>query len=166
MAGEHVQPGGTASAAADPDGGRARPGPNRRGSIPERLNYLFETVHPPGRKPYSAAEVARWINANGGKISAVYILKILNGERETPSHRYLKQIAQFFGVSLGVFYDDDPPELDAEALHTQIALRDDKVQSMMLRASRLSPRSQDAISDIIDNLLRAEGKTPEDDARR
>ncbi|MFC7660307.1 hypothetical protein ACFQV8_33480 [Pseudonocardia benzenivorans] len=56
--------------------------------------------------------------------------------------------------------------MDAEALHTQIALRDDKVQSMMLRASRLSPRSQDAISDIIDNLLRAEGKTPEDDARR
>jgi transcriptional regulator with XRE-family HTH domain len=142
---------------------RGRPVANRRGGIPERLNYLFQTVHAPDRRPYSAAEVARWINDNGGKISSVYILKILNGERTDPSQRYLKEIARYFGVSPAFFWEDDPAELDGEALNTQILLRDDLVQSMMLRAARLSRGQQEALSGIIDSLLRAEGKDPAED---
>jgi transcriptional regulator with XRE-family HTH domain len=138
-----------------------RPRPNRRGTIPQRLNYLFETVHAPGSKPYSAAEVARWINDNGGKISSVYILKILNGERTGPGHEYLKTLAEFFGVSHTYFYEDDPAEVDGAALNAAIVLRNDNVQSMLVRAARLSPQSQKALSDIIDGLLRAEGKDPE-----
>lgn len=137
---------------------RERPKANRRGSVPERLRYLFDTVHAPGRKPYSAAEVARWINSNGGSISSVYILKILSGERTDPSPRYLKQLAQFFGVSPAFFWEDDPPALDGAAQHAKIVLRSDRVQKMMLKASQLSEASQDALSDIIDSLLRAEGK--------
>lgn len=141
-------------------GAQGRPTANPRGSIPERLAYLFEVIHPPGQRPYSAAEAARAINDHGGKISSVYILKILSGERPDPSPRYLKCIAKFFGVSLSVFYDDDPPELDAHALTLQITLLNPKLQEIMLRASRLSPKSQNAVRDIIDSILKAEGRTP------
>lgn len=148
-------------AGVDQAPGRARPTADRRGTIPQRLNYLFEHVHAAGRRPYSAAEVARGITDNGGSISAVYILKILSGERNEPSQRYLRDLAQFFGVSPSFFLDDDPPALDGAALDAQIRLRSDKVQSMLRRATHLSPRSLDALSDIINSLLRAEGKDPE-----
>lgn len=141
---------------------RARPTADRRGTIPQRLNYLFETVHAPGSKPYSAASVAEWINANEGEISSVYILKILSGERLEPKPKYLKPLAQYFGVPLTFFYDEDPPELDGPALNTTIVLRDERVRSMVARMSRLSPRSQDSLSDIIDALLAAEGKSEKD----
>lgn len=141
--------------------GRVRPTADRRGSIPQRLNYLFDNVHAADSRAYSAAEVARWISDNGGSISSVYILKILSGERTEPSQRYLRDLAQFFGVAPSFFLDDDPPALDGAALDAQIRLRGDKVQSMLRRATHLSPRSLDALSDIIDSLLRAEGKDPQ-----
>lgn len=140
---------------------RTRPQADRRGSFPERLNYLFATVHAPGRRPYSAAEVARWINDNGGQqISAVYILKLLGGERLNPHPRYVHQLARFFCVEEDFFTVEDPPALDGTALDAQIRVRNQTVQSMLVRATQLSPRSQEALSDIIDSLLRAEGKTP------
>jgi transcriptional regulator with XRE-family HTH domain len=141
---------------------RTRPAPDRRGSIPARLGYLFATVRPPGGRPYSAAEVARWINDNGGKISAVYILKILSGERSEPSVPYLKDLAAFFGVKLAFFVDDDPPELDGPALYAQVVLRDPDMLTVITRLSRLSPGSRAALIDVLDALLRAEGKGRED----
>ncbi|GAA4554848.1 hypothetical protein [Pseudonocardia xishanensis] len=135
---------------------------DRRGNIPERLNYLFDSVHAAGDKPYSAAEVARWISEHGGSISSVYILKIRNGERLEPNQRFLRDIARFFCVPPTFFIEDDPAEIDGEALNAQILLRDDLVQSMMRRAARLSRGQQEALSGIIDSLLRAEGKEPGD----
>jgi ESX-1-secreted protein regulator len=53
-------------------------------------------------------------------------------------------------------------ELDGPALNAAIVLRDERVRSMVARMSRLSPRSQDSLSDIIDALLAAEGKGEKD----
>jgi transcriptional regulator with XRE-family HTH domain len=135
-----------------------RPTPDRRGTIPQRLNYLFETVRLPGSQPFSAAEVKRWIEDNGGQISSVYILKILRGERTDPSPKYLTSLARYFGVSPNFFWDAEPREIDGPALAAAIIMRNENVQSMLVRASQLSPRSQQALSDIIDGLLKAEGK--------
>ncbi|RTL63787.1 MAG: XRE family transcriptional regulator [Pseudonocardiaceae bacterium] len=132
---------------------------NPRGTMPERLNYLFQSIRNIDDKPYSAAQVARWINDNGGEISSVYILKILNGERTDPSQRYLKELARFFGVSPAFFWEDEPADLDVHELRQRILLRDDLVQSMMLRVARLSPSSQQALSEIIESLLKVEGKS-------
>lgn len=141
---------------------RVRPTADRRGTIPQRLNYLFETVHAPGSKPYSAAAVAEWINNNEGEISSVYILKILDGSRVEPKQKYLKPLAQYFCVPLTFFYDEDPPELDGVALNAEILMRDEKVRSAATRMARLSRRSQDSVSDLIDALLVAEGKGEKD----
>lgn len=144
--------------------GRSRPRPDRFGSIPERLNYLFAAVHTPGRRPYSAAEVARWINDNGGSISAVYILKILSGERRDPSPRYLTSLAAFFEVEPEFFTSDEPPEVDGDTADARIRMRSEQAQLLLHRATLLSPRSLDALGSIIDSLLRAEGKDIPDPA--
>jgi hypothetical protein len=44
-------------------------------SFAERLNRLFEVVFPPGRGPYTSAEVVKALNENGHRISAPYLSK-------------------------------------------------------------------------------------------
>lgn len=148
----------TEQATTERSAGRSRPRPDRFGSIPERLNYLFAAVHVPGRRPYSAAEVARWINDNGGSISAVYILKILSGERQEPSWQYLTSLAAFFEVDPEFFTSDEPPAVDGETADARIRMRSDQAQRLLQKATLLSPRSLDALDAIIDSLLRAEGR--------
>ena len=133
-----------------------------RGSIPERVQWLFETLVVPGRGPFTAAEVARWVDDAGGSISAVYVLKILRGERTKPSLDKLQWIAKFFGIQTAWLVDENPPELDVDALITQLQLRQIRVdpQRLLTKIAELSPATQLALSDIIDNLLRAEGKKP------
>ena len=55
--------------------GTAKASPPKRAAerevnfLTDRLDYLFETVHPKGRKPYSYQEVADGINAAAGENS-------------------------------------------------------------------------------------------------
>ena len=139
---------------------RARLAPRRTGSIAERLAYLFDVVHAPGTRPYTAAEVARGVRAAGGSISDVYINKLLNGQRGEPSLRYLRMLAGFFGVPLTFFLDDDPPPIDGPGLDLQIRLRSPQVQAMLAAAGRLPEPAQSALGDIVASLLRAEGREP------
>jgi transcriptional regulator with XRE-family HTH domain len=66
--------------------------------IAERLNHLFETVHP----PYTPSEVADAINAQAGVkiISAAYLSRLQTGQRAEPSDSRLVAIARFFGVDI------------------------------------------------------------------
>ena len=64
----------------------------------ERLNHLFETVHP----TYTPREVADAINAQAGVkiISAAYLSRLQTGQRMEPSDSRLVAIARFFGVDI------------------------------------------------------------------
>jgi transcriptional regulator with XRE-family HTH domain len=66
--------------------------------IAEKLNHLFETVHP----PYTPREVADAINAQVGAkiISAAYLSRLLTGQATEPSDSRLVVIARFFGVDI------------------------------------------------------------------
>ena len=66
--------------------------------IAERLNRLFETVHP----PYTPREVADAINAQAGVkiISAAYLSQLQTGQHTEPSDSRLVAIARFFGVDI------------------------------------------------------------------
>ena len=139
---------------------RTRLTPRRTGSIAERLAYLFDVVHAPGIRGYTAAEVARGVRTAGGSISDVYINKLLNGQRGEPSLRYLRMLAGFFGVPLTFFLDDDPDPIDGPGLDLQIRLRSPQVQAMLAAAGRLPESAQSALGDIVTSLLRAEGREP------
>jgi transcriptional regulator with XRE-family HTH domain len=143
-----------------PPSRRTRVVPLRTGSVAERLAYLFEVVHAPGARGYTAAEVARGVKAAGAGISDVYINKLLNGQRGEPSLRYLRMLAEFFGVPLTFFLDDEPGPIDGPRLDLQIRLRRPEVQAMLAAALRLPEPAQAALADIVNSLLRAEGHHP------
>jgi transcriptional regulator with XRE-family HTH domain len=146
--------------------GRPRPEPKRDGTIPERLNYLWDLVRAPGGKEYSAAEVARRIQCDfGGEISSVYILKILSGERSRPTDQYLEMLARFFEQPLEFFLSPDPPDVDGAAVAGAIVLRSEAVQAMEQQVAKLPARQQQALNDIVDNLLKAERKDTNGSAR-
>jgi transcriptional regulator with XRE-family HTH domain len=127
------------------------------GFLAERLNCLFETVHPPGRAPYSNEEVARAVREQGGDISRAYLSYLRNGERANPTFQHLQALARFFGVTPAYFFDDDvAAEVNAQ-LDLVVSLRDAGVRAVALRAAGLSPRGLQALAAIIEEVRSLEG---------
>lgn len=133
----------------------SRPTPDRAGTIPERMAYLFDTVRGSNGEHHTPAQVAGWITDNGGKISAVYIRKILSGERQTPGANYLKPIAQYFRVSPSFFYDDDPDPIDGLEQHLLILIRAPEYLSVLERYHALTPDLREIVSSVMDNLVQS-----------
>jgi len=131
-----------------------------RNVLAERLNHLFETMHP----PYTAREVADAINAQAGAkiISAMYLSKLQTGQSTEPSPSHLIAIARFFGVDTGYFRNRTA---DDAADHTvpPSSMRDTDVRSITLRAQGLSPASLAVVRAVIENARRLEGLPGEDE---
>jgi transcriptional regulator with XRE-family HTH domain len=147
---------GPGSQADERDG---RPEPIRNGTIPERLNYLFATVVQFDGKPYTAGRVAQWINDNGGKISSVYVLKILRGERKEPTTGYLRLIAQFFEISPSYFYEDDPAPIDGHRQNMMILLREPEYAALLQRYASLPPTLRQGVRELIERMVQADGRS-------
>jgi transcriptional regulator with XRE-family HTH domain len=126
-------------------------------ALADRLNRLFETVHPPGRGPYSNEEVARAIRAEGGDISRAYLSYLRNGDRDNPTLQHLEALARFFGVPAAYFFDDNvTAETDAQ-LEIVAALRDAGVRSVAMRVAGLSPKGLLAVTAMIEEVRALEG---------
>ena len=125
-----------------------------RNVLAERLNHLFETVHP----PYTAREVADAINAQTGAkiISAAHLSQLQIGQGSDPSHSHLLAIACFFGVDIGYFRDEVADD-EADRVALLSSVRDADVRSIALRAQGLSQASLAAVRAVIENARRIEG---------
>ena len=76
-------------------------------SFAEKLEHLYATVHPRGRRPYSMDEVAVGIAEQGGEpVSASYLWMLRRGQRDNPTIKAVEAIAKFFGVPTAYFFDD------------------------------------------------------------
>jgi transcriptional regulator with XRE-family HTH domain len=130
-----------------------------QGLIAQRLNHLFETVHPPGRGPYSLREVVEAINEDAGTklMSAAYLSQLRTGQRNEPSHSRLAAIAKFFGVDIRYFSDGDTARATDEQLEFLAAMRDNGVRAVAIRAAGLSDTALEAVKALIDNARRLEG---------
>ena len=117
------------------------PSPGRL--LADRLDYLFRTVHPKDRGPYTPAEVAEAINeaAGGRVISSTYIWQLRTGRRDNPTLKHLSALASFFGVSPVYFFQQAEADRDAVPPELIAALRNDEVRDM---AGRVGPRSRTA----------------------
>lgn len=126
----------------------------------DKLNRLFDAVHPAGRGPYSNEEVAAAIQEQGGPtISGTYIWLLRKGQRDNPTKKHLEALANFFGVPPTYFFDDEiGVQLGAE-LDLLVALRDASVRDIALRVSELSPDSLDAIRGMIEQVRQLEART-------
>jgi transcriptional regulator with XRE-family HTH domain len=123
------------------------------GLIASRLDRLFRSVHPKERGPYTPGEVAAAINDAAGEnvISGTYVWQLRTGRRNNPTYRHLIALARFFGVSPMYFFDDAETERGAIPAEVALALQDDDVREIALRAAGLSERSLKAIKDLIDS---------------
>ncbi|MFC8381849.1 helix-turn-helix domain-containing protein [Nocardia sp. NPDC057272] len=69
----------------------------------DRLRFLFETVYPRGRGPYSQTEVVDMIRANGGGMTTGYMSQLLSGKRRSPTLPTVTDIATVFRVPIDYF---------------------------------------------------------------
>ena len=127
-------------------------------SLADKVDHLFRTIHPAGRGEYSYEEVATEIRTTGGPtISATYIWQLRKGLRDNPTKKHLEALADFFGVAPAYFFDDEATtRIDAE-LALLVALRDNEVRQIALRAFGLSSESLMRIADMIHRVRQLEG---------
>jgi transcriptional regulator with XRE-family HTH domain len=135
-----------------------------RRTLAEKINRLFETLHPPDRGPWSNQEVERWladratVDRDSLTISANYLLLLRNGQRNNPTIRNIQAMAKFFQIDPGYFLRDD-----TEQTHTDLqligAIRDNKlVKSIALRAFDLDPQMREWLAHTINSLPRGRTK--------
>jgi transcriptional regulator with XRE-family HTH domain len=133
-------------------------GADSAATLADRLNHLFQTVHPAQRGPYSNEEVATAIRDQGGAaISATYIWLLRKGERDNPTLKHLEAMAAFFGVPAAYFFDDAMAARIEDELAMLSTLRDLGVRALALRMAGLSPKSLQPIADVIERVRELEG---------
>lgn len=135
--------------------------------IAERLTRLIEIVHPPGRR-FSTREIANAVNTRAGRhvMSHSWLNDLQRGADVDPTVGRLEALAEFFGVSVLYFFDDEVALRTSTQLETLAALRDKGVRSMALRTAGLSDRSLSAIVSMMDNAREIEGLPKVDDDYR
>ncbi|GIH26572.1 XRE family transcriptional regulator [Acrocarpospora phusangensis] len=133
-------------------------------SLADKLDRLFRSVHPPDRGEYTFEEVAAALRAEDGPtISATYVWQLRKGIRDNPTKRHLEALAKFFGVPPAYFFDETATErIDAE-LALLNAMRDASVRQIALRAAGLSPKSLNAITEMVERVRELEGLSDDGD---
>jgi len=126
--------------------------------LTQRIDHLFDTVHPKGRKPYSFQEVADAIlDAAGldpdGKapISASYIWQLRTGVRANPTRRHIALLAAFFDVSPLYFFEGEY-DLGVDEMELARILRDPRVYALTRAAVGLSDTSLDTVTALAASL--------------
>ncbi|GAA2124487.1 helix-turn-helix domain-containing protein [Kitasatospora saccharophila] len=139
--------------------------PTEGGVVAERLTHLFNTVHPAGRKPYSTAEVAKAINEKAGEriLSPTYLWQLKSGKRTDPTHSRLMALADFFGVPVAYFYEDDTARRTDEQLELATALSNPSIRQLALAANGLSDGTLNALLAMIQSARHIEGLDPASD---
>jgi transcriptional regulator with XRE-family HTH domain len=130
-----------------------------------RLDRLFREVHPADRGPWTPAEAAAAINDAAGEkvISGTYIWQLRTGRRANPTYRHLIGLARLFGVSPAWFFPDDETRRSELPADVTLAMRDNHVREMALRAAGLSEPTLRAIRDMVEAARAIEGINPASD---
>ncbi|MEV3860034.1 helix-turn-helix transcriptional regulator [Streptomyces sp. NPDC050095] len=131
-------------------------------SLADRLNHLFLTVRPEAGREFSNEHVAVSIRQRGVTISQSYIWQLRKGIKTNPTLKHLEALAEFFGVPVAYFVDDETSsrveaqlELLAEARTTAESAPGD-VRLMAMRAGELSAERRRQVMDLLDVVYRLE----------
>ena len=115
--------------------------------LADRLNQLF-IVSRPGGRPWTNDEVAAQIKRSNPlvKVGGAYLSALRNGKRRQPSRDLLAELAKFFGVSLGYFYDSGQADRISQQLAALDELRQAGVHGVALRAVGLPADSLEVVT--------------------
>ena len=136
-------------------------------SFAERLARLIATVHPPDRKPYSYREIAQGVaDLTGVSMSATHIQQLAVGARRDPKRSHIQALAQFFGVPVTYFFDDEVAGQIDHQVDDVVAWRDTEARAMAQRAMLLSARDRETVSALMDQLNSYDENRRRDGRRR
>jgi transcriptional regulator with XRE-family HTH domain len=119
-----------------------------RPSFGDKLASLIETVHPPGRGPYSYREIAAAIAQHPGAMTAAHISQLVRGTQPHPRIHYVEALAYFFGVPVTYFFDDE------------FAACDEQARQIAERVVELAPRDRNTVLNLIDSLRADDDEHP------
>ncbi|HSS55901.1 MAG TPA: helix-turn-helix domain-containing protein [Gaiellales bacterium] len=122
-----------------------------------RLNKLFETVHPPGRKPPTNAGVAAALTEAGHSISKPYLSQLRSGQRTNPSDDTVAALAKFFKVKSDYFFNDIYAAKIDRDLELLAQLQGYGLRRLSSRAFDLSEESQNLLTSLAEKLRASEG---------
>lgn len=137
-------------------------------SFQRRLDLLIETVHPPGRGPYSLAEIAEGTARNGFRVSVSYLSNLRRGKMSNPSVSHVAALARFFSVSPEFFFEPatagPSPSAPLEATEEDVkALEDKDIRVIAMRSHGLSRDSLRALADLVEQFRRLERLSVDED---
>ncbi|MGX1759501.1 hypothetical protein ACWIG5_21740 [Streptomyces lydicus] len=129
--------------------------------IDVRLNELITALYPDERKRPGYSKLAKEIReATGGAISGTYLWELATGKKRNVTLDQLDVLAEYFGVPLEYFFNDDVAERVSAQLKLAVALRDTKVRNLALRADGLSAESLDALLTMVNQARRLQNLAP------
>lgn len=121
-----------------------------RGTFAEKLDYLFTTVHPRGRRPYSLEEASAAMAEQGHELSPGYLWTLRRGKRDNPTLKTIEALAQFFGVPAAYFLDDELAARVDNQLELLAKMRDVGAQNLDLRSGELGPEAREALANMVE----------------
>lgn len=123
-----------------------------------RLDALFASARPQG-KQWTNAEVAAELKRVSPqlKVGAVYLSQLRNGKRVNPSPELLSALADFFGVSVAYFFDDEVSDSVQTELLALQAMRNAGVRAVAMRAAGMRADNLQAITTIMDQYRQMQG---------
>lgn len=123
-----------------------------------RLNYLFQTVHPRGQRPFTNDHVAQAIaDTQNVEISGNYVWMLRAGKRDNPTLRHIEALARFFGVPATFLVDQRQAERVRAELDKVAELADSSIQHIAQRG----PNDSTSL-DTLHALLRKVEQATED----
>lgn len=144
----------------DREGGRLSEQKAR--SLADKINHLFEAIRRDDGQEFSNEFVAAAICESGETtISQSYIWQLRKGKKTNPTISHLQALADFFGVPVTYFFDDEVASKVERRLETQQARVSEAIGSgdvrlMAMRAGELSPRGRKQVMDLLDVVYRLE----------
>lgn len=138
--------------------------------LADKINQLFQAVHPPDRGPYSNNEVEEHLAVTDGPtISANYLRYLRRAERTNPGSQQLRAIARFFEVDPGyLLTEDEQTQATHEQLQQLALLRDSTVRGIAARAASFDGPTQQWLLNMVDTLPAGErprrSRPPADEA--
>lgn len=127
-----------------------------QGPLARRIDALFKTVRPRGRE-YTYDEVARGCTAEAGTFSKTYVWQLRTGQRDNPTKRHLEALANFFGVPVAYFFDDEAARRIESQLELAVALRDGAVRDIALRTMTMDEATRRSIAQIVREISNIRG---------
>ena len=114
--------------------------------FPELLNDLFQTRRKPDGEPYTAIEIAHWIEDNlpDTTMSSSYLSRLRTGDLRNPSRAVIAALCQAFRVPPSYFF----PEL------THLSATQAQDTTTMLRTALHTMGLDDESQRLIESLIR------------